>query len=147
MSQQNAGNRKILSRDAKKAIHEATSAGTYVERQRALEPPYMAPSESPEDYSKVSVLMHPDANAVHTPQWCTYCTNFGTVLVLCASCRIGLCVRTKDSPTGCLQWDGRIDDDDFIYHCPWCTWNTDKISPVCPIPPLCGADADLTSFV
>jgi hypothetical protein len=49
----------ILTPAAKEVISQAHSAGIYgKDRTLAREPPYMAPSTTPEDYSKVRII-HP----------------------------------------------------------------------------------------
>ena len=48
---------KILSPAAQAAIHMAHQEGKYTRRNGACEPPYMAPSESTEDYSRVRIMM------------------------------------------------------------------------------------------
>jgi hypothetical protein len=56
VSRKNAVCQKKLSVRAIELIRAATSSGAYVKRANRQEPPYMAPSEDPEDYSMVCTL-------------------------------------------------------------------------------------------
>jgi hypothetical protein len=47
--------KKTLSEAAKQRIRTAHASGKYKHREGRLEPPYMAPSADPDDYSKVCV--------------------------------------------------------------------------------------------
>lgn len=48
---------KVLSDVAKGVIREAIQRGEYEDREGCCEPPYMAPSADPEDYSVVCPLI------------------------------------------------------------------------------------------
>ena len=130
VSQRNITCRKLLSERAKQLIRDANLSGKYAKRKGKLEPPYMAPSDDPDDYSNVWTIWCLHRGVADTLQWCSFCKDFSILQVLCAGCRIGLCVRTKESPTGCLRWEGCIEDPDFIYYCPYCAWTMDTISSV-----------------
>jgi hypothetical protein len=65
------------------------------------------------------------------PKWCSLCNDFGTVLVLCCTCRVAICVKTKDTPYGCLRWDKAIDDDSFVFYCVFCSCANVGPCPVC----------------
>jgi hypothetical protein len=56
VSQNKVECKKILSEAAKQLIRERHMAGDYKKRAEKLEPPFMPPSENPEDYSKVCAL-------------------------------------------------------------------------------------------
>ena len=53
MSRENISCRKILSDGAKALIKRQFRSGAYKDRANELEPPFMAPSTDPDDYSKV----------------------------------------------------------------------------------------------
>lgn len=82
----------------------------------------MAPSSDPEDYSRVSNpllgLLH--CQGQRSPQWCSLCTDYGSLMILCVSCRVGICSTTPEFGSGCLEWQPIIDLDDFIFYCPYC---------------------------
>ena len=42
------------------------------------------------------------------------------MLLLCASCRVGICVRVRGSTGGCLMWDKKMKDPDLVFHCLFC---------------------------
>ena len=48
---------KVLTDEARRLIANALQYGVYAERLEACEPPYMAPSEDPNDYSAVGNLL------------------------------------------------------------------------------------------
>jgi hypothetical protein len=130
--QNKVNQRKILSEGAKRLIREQHLAGAYKNRAERLEPPYMPPSEDPDDYSKVCALGHSPAHDVADgPKWCSTCNDFGSLLVLCAGCRVAICVKTRYTLSGCVEWHGSIEHVDFIYYCPYCGRTLKMISPVC----------------
>ena len=53
--------------------------------------------------------------------------------MLCAECRVAICVKTDESLNGCLKWDKSIEMPDFVYHCPYCARKLNTISPVCAV--------------
>jgi hypothetical protein len=53
--------------------------------------------------------------------------------VLCAGCRVAICVKTDETLTGCLGWNKSIEEPDFIYHCPYCARVLNTISLVCVV--------------
>jgi hypothetical protein len=59
------------------------------------------------------------------PQWCSLCNDIGSILVLCSGCRVGICLLTHQTVYGCLRWQEGIENDDFIFLCPFCAWKTD----------------------
>lgn len=122
---------KVLSEHAKGRIHAALMAGAYETRKAMVTPPYMPPSADPNDYSYVCLSCLVSPPAADRPQWCSVCEDFGTQLVLCGSCRVGICVKLEDSAVGCLRWDPLIEDPKFIYTCPWCAAGTAELSQVC----------------
>ena len=66
-------------------------------------------------------------------QWCSICFDFGEALLLCTGCRIGVCTAANpDSMKGCAVWDPKIEDDDFIFFCPYCV-QSQKWKQPCPI--------------
>lgn len=40
--------------------------------------------------------------------------------MLCSECRIGICATTKVSTTACAVWEQKVEENDFIYLCPYC---------------------------
>jgi len=66
-------------------------------------------------------------------KWCSLCNDFGSLLVLCAGCRVAICVKTHESLNGCLEWDVSIESPDFVYYCPYCARTLDEITPVCVV--------------
>lgn len=40
-------------------------------------------------------------------------------------------MKVEGTPSGCLEWDGSYEKDDFIYVCPYCAWSAVEPSPVC----------------
>lgn len=80
----------------------------------------MAPSDDPADYSNVSPIYLVFTNAYNT-QWCSFCNEFGGDLVLCAGCRTVVCMRIVGQPGGCISWTHRAEEEDFIFHCLFCT--------------------------
>lgn len=54
-------------------------------------------------------------------KWCSFCTDFGERLVLCASCRIGVCMTGAVPNRACLDWDAATMKDDFVFHCQPCS--------------------------
>ena len=123
---------RTLSKAARRAIITSIKAGDYKERVGRLEPPYMAPSPDPNDYPWVCYRIQ----TFHTysspaKQWCSLCNDFGGQLVLCNGCRVAICVKSRNTLVGCLEWDAIINDEDFIFFCPFCTWSAVAPCPVC----------------
>lgn len=114
--------RKILSGRAKQIIDHAIGNGEYKLREKEMEPHIMAPSTNPDDYSQVrhersfTVI----SDSLTGEQWCSLCTDFGVTLLLCATCRVGVCMTSLGVSTGCIKWDSVVNEDTFIYHCPFC---------------------------
>src|ERR1700687_4879138 len=84
--------RKILSDEAKRVIKDALTARVYTNREGKMEPHNMAPSTNPDDYSQVrqewSFTMI--SESLIGGQWCSLCADFGTTLLLCACCGVGV---------------------------------------------------------
>jgi hypothetical protein len=114
---------KILTDEARRVIANTLRHGVYGVQPEACEPPYMAPSEDPDDYSAVCNLPTQHASLSDYPltQWCSLCKDFGALLLLCATCRVGICVRTQGTTGGCLKWDRRMMSPDLIFYCMFCT--------------------------
>jgi hypothetical protein len=93
--------------------------------ENVLKPPYMTPSVDPEDYSKVDTFYHSHYAMANLGQWCSLCDDFSTILVLCTGCQVGLCLKTVETLTGCLEWSAAVDDRTFVYYCHFCTWKRD----------------------
>ena len=113
---------KILTDRAKSIIRTAIESGKFNDRGDAKEPPYMAPSDDPDAYSRVRVI---DSLAYrlysHTTKWCSFCKDYGEILALCAGCRVGVCVCAPPGfSSGCLSWGADIEDKDFVFYCPIC---------------------------
>lgn len=53
--------------------------------------------------------------------------------MLCAGCRVGICVKSIDTMAGCLEWDALIEEPDFIYYCIYCARTLDLVTPVCAL--------------
>ena len=134
VSRSNLGCRKILSNGAQRLIHEGVISGVYQNRKDKCEPPFMAPSIDPEDYSRVCATPSPSTVWLMFKKWCSLCNDFGSLLVLCAGCRVAICVRMYETLTGCIVWDSEIEDNDFVYHCPYCAWG--KMGTISPVSPL-----------
>ena len=49
------------------------------------------------------------------------CTDHAETLVLCAGCRVGVCVTNADSPSGCMLWNPMIESPQFVFLCPYCS--------------------------
>ncbi|KAF9784726.1 hypothetical protein BJ322DRAFT_1021414 [Thelephora terrestris] len=113
---------RVLSEAAKAAIRTAIQSGQYNERVDGLEPPAMAPSDVPEDYSMACILFFLVLKNLCTDsvQWCSPCNDFGEYLILCAGCRVGICSTSQDINTGCLQWKPIVDSPEFIFYCLYC---------------------------
>jgi len=58
-------------------------------------------------------------------QWCSFCNDFATIIVLCAGCRVSICMRSQQVlESACLEWDEMITRPDFIFYCPYCCHST-----------------------
>jgi hypothetical protein len=58
-------------------------------------------------------------------QWCSFCNDFATIIVLCTGCRVGICVRSQQVlESACLEWDEMITRPDFVFYCPYCCHST-----------------------
>ena len=113
--------RRILTERAKSVIRTAIENGRFRNRSDATESTYMAPSDDPDAYSRVRLIDYLDYRLyAHATKWCSFCKDFGEILVLCAGCRVGVCVTPPGLSTGCLFWGPSIDDDDFVFYCPIC---------------------------
>jgi hypothetical protein len=66
-------------------------------------------------------------------QWCSLCNDFGSLMALCVACRVSICIKTRHTLTGCLEWNTCIDDNNFVYHCPYCGWTLRVTSVVCMV--------------
>jgi hypothetical protein len=59
-------------------------------------------------------------NQADSAKWCALCDDRAPALLLCAGCRVSICVSIPDYFDGCHVWDPIIDEDNFIYFCPYC---------------------------
>ena len=55
-------------------------------------------------------------------KWCSLCNDIGSILVLCSGCRVGVCIKSLLTTFGCLWWDEKIEDEDFIFYYIYCAW-------------------------
>ena len=122
---------KILSKAAQAIIQADLQSGKYDKRKNRVEPPYMAPSTDPALYSSVCfpTPLHP--HGAHPLQWCSICNDFGSILMLCCTCRVGICIKSRATTYGCLIRDKKIEDDTFIFYCIFCCWSKRRVCPVC----------------
>ncbi|KAF9789147.1 hypothetical protein BJ322DRAFT_1102529 [Thelephora terrestris] len=95
---------KVLSHAAKALIRQDIQNGKYSGMEDRREPPSMAPSDNPDDYSV----------------WCSLCNDFGEFIILCSKCRVGICSTNPTISTGCLEWKPIVHEADFIFTCPFC---------------------------
>ena len=54
---QGGQSRRLLTDNAKAIIRRAIAAGSYEDRNNRVEPPFMAPSDNPDDYPLVSPIL------------------------------------------------------------------------------------------
>ena len=112
----------LLTDRAKAIIQRDIGASLYKDRAKCLEPLFMAPSPDPGDYSQVRVeWMFPLKPHTHIVKYCLFCNDSAESLVLCVSCRDGLCVGGVDNLTGCLTWSPNVEDGELVFRCPFCT--------------------------
>ena len=64
-------------------------------------------------------------------KWCTVCNDIASVLLPCATCRVGVCCMNNFTTIACAEWSVAIEKDNFIYYCPWCANGRDKPWKVC----------------
>jgi len=88
--------------------------------EECVDPPFMPPSPDPSQYSHVRLSKSSTRCALTPPKWCSYCHDFGAELVLCAGCRVCVCITTSTSKIACLLWAECVEDPDFIFHCHFC---------------------------
>ena len=123
---------KVLSAKARSQIRKKRLSGAYADRGDETEPPYMAPSEDPDEYSRVRLEhCHIDIADTLTLKWCSICNDFGSKLILCAGCRVTVCMSTMGTGIGCVHWDGSVNDEDFVYICPYCAFAQRVSTTVC----------------
>ena len=53
-------------------------------------------------------------------KWCCICSDFGKQLVLCAGCRVSICLSDIEVGSVCINWDPIVEDSGFIFYCPFC---------------------------
>lgn len=119
--------RKILSKAAQAIIQAAQSSGKHDEKyphnaDAPVEPAFMAPSLDAAQYSSVRSLPSFPHHVAHLPKWCSLCNDFGSMLVLCCGCRVGMCVKTHETGLGCFGWSEEIEKDSFVFYCICCAW-------------------------
>ena len=119
---------KLLTDKAKSIIQAAIEGGVYDSRTGEKEPPFMAPSTDPDAYSMVRVIASIIDPHAYMAKWCSRCNDFGEFLVLCAGCRVGICLSSTDHPTGCLEWNPSVDNPDLVFHCPYCAKGRMEVS-------------------
>jgi len=131
---------KILTDAAKGVIRQRIQDCNPQDFVDVKEPPFMLPSTDPDDYSYVGAIVDFISRCADADKWCSFCNDFGETLVLCSTCRIGVCVTSPESSRGCLIWDARINDPTFVFRCPLCTTRSKSSCVVCvetaPNPPL-----------
>jgi predicted amidophosphoribosyltransferase len=54
-------------------------------------------------------------------------------MVLCAGCRVGVCCATIESDSGCAKWSEHIENEDFVYYCPYCARDLKVANQVCHV--------------
>jgi len=115
---------KILPAVAWRTIANLLLHNLHSGQSTACEPPYMPPSEDPNDYPAVSDALSsipgPSDAGPHR-QWCSLCGDFGALLLLCVSCRVCICVRTRGTTGGCLIWDEKMMRQNLIFNCLFCS--------------------------
>ena len=111
---------RILSAAAIATILQAQGPKAPVDDETNLRPPYMHPCAEPLKYSKVGVVIVFQAGSDALPKWCSICNDFGEILVLCAGCRVGVCVAGRGTSGGCFEYNPRIQSQDFVFYCPYC---------------------------
>jgi len=111
---------KILSKAAKHTILKEIELGRYRDRAHANEPAFMSPSADPGQYSLVCNAGSVFLSHTYTEQWCSFCYDFGEMLLLCAGCRVSLCTARGSTMKHCVVWDPMIHQDSFIFFCPYC---------------------------
>ncbi|KAF9643093.1 hypothetical protein BDM02DRAFT_3132661 [Thelephora ganbajun] len=100
--------RKVLTEATKVEIRrllaerEGEGAGKCLERGG---PTKMLPSDDEKDYS----------------YWCCFCNDRNTDLLLCAGCRVSMCIQDKDQlDMGCLMWSHLFRKPNLVFYCPFC---------------------------
>lgn len=73
------------------------------------------------------------SETIEPAKWCSNCTDLPSLLILCAGCRVGLCMTLEGSKLGCLRWDKAVRKDDFVFYCPYCCSSMKKAFQVCVI--------------
>ena len=64
-------------------------------------------------------------------QWCSFCTDRDADILLCAGCRVGMCVQNVDERhSGCLEPHPAQRREDFVFFCPYCCRRTRQKFPV-----------------
>lgn len=106
-------------------------AGLYNKGLEEREPPFMAPSANPEDYSNVCTFPTPNVLDTNGFQWCSMCCNLGSYMIMCAGCRVAVCSGGPTHAPGCLEWEPQIESPKFIYYCPFCINARDLRPQVC----------------
>ena len=123
----------ILSVGAIAIISKAIKRGKYRDHEGEREPPLMAPSTDPDDYSLVCDGALALSDRVSWPiQWCSLCNDYGKTLVLCAGCRTGVCCSDTESDVGCLQWEPVLNTPEFVFYCPYCSYAKRRKPAVSP---------------
>jgi hypothetical protein len=79
----------------------------------------------------------------NSAKWCSICSDFGNHMVLCAGCRVGICTTTATVLTGCMNWSAIIEEDDFVFFCPFCARSKKVACQVCPVHHLFTSEFDL----
>ena len=92
----------------------------------------MPPLPKPEEHLLVCQFEpHHHMNIADSAKWCSLCNDFEEYLILCAGCRVGMCSMSSESNIGCLIWSSLVNDEDFVYYCPFCTKRTKVGGVVC----------------
>jgi hypothetical protein len=87
-------------------------------------PPETPPSVDEDEYSFVSSLsllsrVRYLTFSIH--QWCSICGDRNLDLLLCAGCRVGVCIQDIDNVhLGCLEPSALTYEGDFVFYCPFC---------------------------
>jgi hypothetical protein len=133
VSSKGAECKKFLSDAAKVLIDASLADNNFKGSEDVEEPPFMKPSSNPEDYSYVSIITHLRLSRADHRKWCSFCNDFGKTLVLCSTCRVGVCVRTRGESSGCLLWEPHFGDPKFIFECHHCAPTDPVTLAVCAV--------------
>lgn len=125
-----------MTKAAKNLARQLLASAGPLSNEEATAPSKMRPSDKEDDYSFVSdfknypLLVSDSAGSFQT-QWCSLCADRNTEILLCAGCRIGVCVQSIDERhSGCLMPDAAQRLEGFVFLCPYCCKRKTKKFPV-----------------